>query len=312
MADTTRSALVIVSYGSAALVEENAAQLSSDWPELSVVVVDCFTSDAERSRVRDMCSRRSWTAVLLDENLGFGGGVGRGADAALELGADVLIVLNPDAVLAATDARMLAAAAADAPNALVAPVIRRPDGTLWTEGTDLYLDDGTMAGVRHRKRHEGRPRMFWVSGACFAISRTLWEHIGGFDDAYFLYWEDVDLSKKVWDAGGEVRVLQTASAVHDEGGRTRTAPADGRSPRPTTTTTSATGCSSPGSGWTRTRAVDGGGETGRSPGASSCRAVVGSCPGADRGGHFSAGSATGAGMSPARPRARRDAARRPR
>ena len=60
--------------------------------------------------------------------------------------------------------------------------------------------------------------MFWVSGACFAISRTLWEHIGGFDDAYFLYWEDVDLSKKVWDAGGEVRVLQTASAVHDEGG----------------------------------------------------------------------------------------------
>ncbi|MDN3497567.1 glycosyltransferase family 2 protein, partial [Planococcus sp. APC 4015] len=209
--------LVVVSYGSAELVEQNLTTLAADWPDLDVVIVDSFTTTAERERVRELCARRGWTPLLLEMNAGFGGGVNRGAAAAFERGADAIIVLNPDAVIPAADAQALAEAAGD-PSLLVAPVIRRPDGSLWTEGTDLYLDDGTMAGIRHRARLGDRPRMPWVSGACFALSRSLWDRIGGFDDAYFLYWEDADLSRKVWDAGGEVRVLQTASAIHDEGG----------------------------------------------------------------------------------------------
>lgn len=218
MALEGRTALVVVSYGSAELVEQNLAALAGEWPELDVVIVDSFTDSVERERVRAMCARLGWTPLLLDTNEGFGGGVNRGAATAFERGAEAIVVLNPDAVLPAADARRLAEAAISEPAQLVAPVIRRPDGSLWTEGTDLYLDDGTMAGVRHRGRLGDRPRMAWVSGACFAVSRALWERIGGFDDAYFLYWEDADLSRKVWDVGGEVRVLQEASAIHDEGG----------------------------------------------------------------------------------------------
>ncbi|MFG6492862.1 glycosyltransferase family 2 protein [Microbacterium sp. P03] len=211
-------ALIVVSYGSAGLVEANIAQLATEWPELRVIVVDCFSSAAERERVREVCDRLRWRAVLLDDNAGFGGGVNQGAAVAQEGGASVLLVLNPDAILPAPDARELATAAAMEPLALIAPLIRRPDGSLWTEGTDLYLDNGTMAGVRHRDRHAGRPRMMWVSGACFAVSSSLWNRVGGFDDEYFLYWEDVDLSRKVLEAGGQVTVLPTAVAVHDEGG----------------------------------------------------------------------------------------------
>lgn len=218
MTPLDRTALIVVSYGSAGLVEENIAALAGDRPELDVVIVDSFTSPGERERVRDLCARRGWTPVLLDSNAGFGGGVNAGAAVALERGADVLIVLNPDAVLGASDAEKLADAVAADRMLLAAPVIQRPDGSLWTAGTDLYLDDGTMAGVRHRDRHAGRPRELWVSGACFALSRTLWERVGGFDDVYFLYWEDVDLSRRVRDAGGRIRVLDSASAVHDEGG----------------------------------------------------------------------------------------------
>ncbi len=213
-----RCALVIVSYGSAALVEENTGPLASGWPELDVVIVDCFSGAEERDRVRDLCDRRGWTSVLLDENVGFGGGVNRGAAVAFARGSEILLVLNPDAVLAADDARALAAEVAADDALLVAPVIRRPDGSLWTEGVDLYFDDGTMAGIRHRESHAGRPRMMWVSGACFAVSGALWQRIGGFDEQYFLYWEDVDLSQRVTAAGGGVRVLASAVAVHDEGG----------------------------------------------------------------------------------------------
>lgn len=213
-----RTALIIVSYGSAVLVEANAAALAEEWSTLDVIIVDCFSTAGERALVRDLCERRGWTAVLLDRNEGFGGGVNRGAEVALDRGAEVLLVLNPDAVLPAIHARALAAEAASSPLLLVAPSIRRPDGTLWTEGTDLYLDDGTMAGIRHRARHPDRPRMMWVSGACVALSRALWERVEGFEEDYFLYWEDVDLSRKVIEAGGEIRVLDSARAVHDEGG----------------------------------------------------------------------------------------------
>ncbi|MFE1646139.1 glycosyltransferase family 2 protein [Microbacterium sp. P01] len=212
------AALIVVSYGSAGLVEANVSQLATEWPELQILVVDCFSSVEERERVRDACGRRGWTAILLDDNAGFGGGVNRGAAVARDRGASVLLVLNPDAILPAPDARALVAAAAAQPMGLIAPLIRRPDGSLWTEGTDLYLDNGTMAGVRHRHRHVGRPRMMWVSGACFAVSGSLWDRVGGFDDEYFLYWEDVDLSRKVLEVGGQVSVLSEAVAVHDEGG----------------------------------------------------------------------------------------------
>lgn len=213
-----RSAVVVVSYGSAALVEQNFSKLDVASDAIDVIVVDCFTSASEAQRVGEVCARHGWTPLLLGENLGFGGGVNRGADLAFARGADVLVVVNPDATLDAASVLALAASAASDPLTLVAPTITKPDGTLWSAGVDLYLDDGSSAGVRHRPARGDRPRMFWLTGACFAISRSLWRTLGGFDDAYFLYWEDVDLSARVHDAGGTLRVLDDVFAVHDEGG----------------------------------------------------------------------------------------------
>ena len=61
----------------------------------------------------------------------------------------------------------------------------------------------------------------WLSGACLLVSRELWGRVGGFDEDYFLYWEDVDLSVRVSRAGGRLVVERTATAVHDEGGTQR-------------------------------------------------------------------------------------------
>jgi GT2 family glycosyltransferase len=216
MGERSAAAVIVVNYRSSELLRIHLGAVSADAPWLDVVVVDSYSDDMERAAIAALCAEQRWTLVALDANEGFGGGVNAGARAAATRGADVLLVLNPDASLRADAAELLVAAAARA-DALVAPRIERPDGGLWTEGVDLYLDDGTMSGVRHRDKHEGRPRMMWVSGACFAISRALWERIGGFDDEYFLYWEDVDLSRKVHDVGGEVAVLHDAVAVHDEG-----------------------------------------------------------------------------------------------
>lgn len=211
-------AVIVVNYGSSGLLSTNLSALAAELPSAAIVVVDCFTNDAERQQVATLADSKGWRRVLLDENLGFGGGINRGAAAAIADGADILLILNPDAVLSGASAQLLVDEVAADPLVLAAPVIHRPDGSIWTAGMDVHLDDGSLAGWRFRERNGDRPRRSWISGACFAVSAEMWHKTEGFDEDYFLYWEDVDLSHRILNAGGRLVVLPEATAIHDEGG----------------------------------------------------------------------------------------------
>ncbi len=211
-------AVLVVSYGTHELVEANLRRsLGPEFPG-TVVVVDSFSGVAEREAMLDGCRRNGWTGLALETNEGFGAGNNRGAEEALRLGATELLMLNPDAWLDLDALRSLQRQVREDPMALVAPVVVRPDGRLYSAEVDLHLDRGEMLG--RRKRPPGTPedRVHpWVSGACFMVSSRLWEACGGFDEEYFLYWEDVDLCRRVVEAGGRVRVDASCRAVHEEG-----------------------------------------------------------------------------------------------
>jgi N-acetylglucosaminyl-diphospho-decaprenol L-rhamnosyltransferase len=139
-----------------------------------------------------------------------------GVAAARADGAEQLLLLNPDARIDQPSLTRLREVVTAAPLTLAGPVIEAPDGRVWSDGHDLYLDRGRMRATRRR---EGEPRVApWLSGACLLVSAELWDRVGGFDDRYFLYWEDVDLSWRVVEAGGSLQVVRDAVAVHDEGG----------------------------------------------------------------------------------------------
>lgn len=210
----SRAAVVVVNYASARLLVENLPGLEN---ALDVVVVDNFTSASEARRVAALGEEHGWHVVLLDHNLGFGGGVNAGVDAALRRGAAVILTLNPDAAAAPEVLTALAEAAEADPAALVSPLILTSEGATWFGGSDLYLDDGTTAGRRRRVERAGRPRQEWATGCCFALSGDLWERVGGFDADYFMYWEDVDLSTRVLAAGGRLELREDLVVVHDEG-----------------------------------------------------------------------------------------------
>ena len=57
----------------------------------------------------------------------------------------------------------------------------------------------------------------WVSGACFLARRAVLDQIGGFDDGYFMYLEDVDLCWRTGEAGWRVRYEPTARVTHVQG-----------------------------------------------------------------------------------------------
>lgn len=212
-------AVVVVNYGSSALIRRNLAPLVGV-PGCRVIVVDNHTTAEERDRVSRLCAEHHWTAVLLDTNTGFGGGVNAGLARAGELGVDSYLLLNPDAVIDAGTVAELAAHVRQNRSDLVTPRIIRPDGSTWTEGFAVDLKTGRMRsrpGLSDLRSSEAP----WLTGACLALSADLLDRVGGMPDGYFLYWEDVDFSMRVLSAGGSLVVRDDLVVVHDEGGTQR-------------------------------------------------------------------------------------------
>lgn len=210
-------ALVVVNYGSSSLLEKNLAGIDVQGSGGVAIVVDNYTSDDERERVTQLASKYGWVEVQLSCNDGFGGGMNAGAAKAFELGASVIVALNPDATINKSSLRGLVDAVVQTPSLMLAPEIHTSSGSVWFDGMRLYLQSGRVASGRRRKEPKG-PSVPWITGACFALSREMWLQVGGFDPRYFLYWEDIDLSRRVVLAGGYLEVNKNLRAVHDEGG----------------------------------------------------------------------------------------------
>jgi GT2 family glycosyltransferase len=210
-APTPRLGIVVVNYGSSGLLRENLAAIDTGaLDDPVVVVVDSRSTPAERSTVVALARRHGWRTELPDTNVGFGRGMNRGVQRATDAGCDTFLLLNPDVTIDATAIATLVRAAVADPLTVLSPRLRLPDGSTWFAGARLDRRTGLT-----RYRPEGPDGWdHWLTGACLLITRTCWELVGGFDDRYFLYWEDVDLSRRVLGRGGGLRVVDDVVAVH--------------------------------------------------------------------------------------------------
>ncbi|WP_196073077.1 glycosyltransferase family 2 protein [Nakamurella alba] len=213
-----RVGVVVVNFSSHQLVGENLAALEAsggDDPDLLAVVVDNFSTAGEREAARRLCRDRGWEFVAAPGNPGFGGGADLGARRALQAGCDVVVLLNPDARLDRSGVLRLAALCRGDHDLLVAPLVQRPDGSVWSAGSRIDLATGRV-GRAPQPFVSGPDR--WLSGACLAIHRSGWQQLDGFGSGWFLYWEDVDLSRRWVDLGGTLLLADDVTAVHDAGG----------------------------------------------------------------------------------------------
>lgn len=213
-----RPHIVVLNFGSADLVEHNLSRTSAENPDSPVILVDNYSSDEELERVAELATRKGWTLLPSPVNGGFGMGINLGVNAAVAAGAEEILVLNPDAYIDGASVALLSAAVAGRSRALASPRIIDSHDKVWFAGADVYLSDGSTRGKAKRPLFPEEESWEWLSGACMLIPRDTWLAAGGFDERYFLYWEDVDFSRRVARAGGELLVVESALAVHDEGG----------------------------------------------------------------------------------------------
>lgn len=212
-------AVVVVSYGSHSLLAASLAPLDLAALGARVVVVDNWHSPAERAAVSGLAARHGWSLLPVGTNTGFGHAANAGVARAAELGASSYVLLNPDAQATTAALRRLFEHVEREPMTLVAPRILRADGSVWFDGARVDVRAGrTRSATGASTGPDG-----WLTGACLAVHAQLWAAVGGFDLDYFLYWEDVDLSWRVREAGGLLTVRSDVSVTHDVGGTQRTA-----------------------------------------------------------------------------------------
>lgn len=161
-------------------------------------------------------------------NLGYGGGANRGVAA---LGPDVgwVLISNPDIEFSPGSVDALIDAASRWPRGgMFGPLIREPSGEVYPSARLL---PSLGRGVGHALfgavwksnpwtrayRQEKAPverSAGWLSGSCFLMRREAFDSVGGFDERYFMYFEDVDLGERVGAAGWLNVYVPDAEVTH--------------------------------------------------------------------------------------------------
>ncbi|KKB98801.1 N-acetylglucosaminyl-diphospho-decaprenol L-rhamnosyltransferase [Mycobacterium nebraskense] len=177
-------------------------------------------------------------------NLGYGTAINR-AVAQLAETPEVhdawVIVANPDVQWGPGSIDALLDAATRWPRAgALGPLIRDPDGSVYPSARHLpSLVRGGMhavvgpiwkrnpwtAAYRQERLEPTERPVGWLSGSCLLVRRSAFAQVGGFDERYFMYMEDVDLGDRLGRAGWLSVYVPSAEVLHHKGHSTGDDPA---------------------------------------------------------------------------------------
>ncbi|HAM27483.1 MAG TPA: dTDP-Rha--alpha-D-GlcNAc-pyrophosphate polyprenol alpha-3-L-rhamnosyltransferase [Microbacteriaceae bacterium] len=223
-----RLAIISVTYYSAEIIESflDSVTVASHTVPRIVLVDNTPEDDGLGSRVGD---DPRVAVVHPGSNLGYGGGMNYGV-AQLPPDVDWVVLANPDVVMAEGSIDALLDAARRRPDAAAfGPLIRGDDGVVYPSARKL---PSLRTGIGHAtfvRIWPGNPwttsyrndlaaieerTVGWLSGAFLLIRREAFEAVGGFDERYFMYFEDVDLGRNLGLAGWKNLYVPSAEVLH--------------------------------------------------------------------------------------------------
>jgi N-acetylglucosaminyl-diphospho-decaprenol L-rhamnosyltransferase len=174
--------------------------------------------------------------VARPDNPGYGGGINAGV-ATLDPEITWILVVNPDITLdAGTLDELVRVGDSDPTIGSVGPRIRDFDGTIYPSARAIpslrlgvghaLFGDLVPANPWTRRYHQfadydTERAAGWLSGACVLVRRAAFDDIGGFDDEFFMYFEDVDLGFRLGHNGWRNVFVPSATVEHEGGHSTR-------------------------------------------------------------------------------------------
>jgi N-acetylglucosaminyl-diphospho-decaprenol L-rhamnosyltransferase len=203
--------------------------------ELEIVVVDNASTDGS---AEEAAAAFPQARLIRCENRGFAAGVNVGIRVT---SAPSVLVLNPDVeIVSGTLAELVRLAEARPRAGAIGPRILNPDGTVYPSGRTVpslptavghaFLGPVWPRNPFTRRYHLAdwdrttERRVDWISGAAFLLRRRALEEVGPLDERFFLYAEEVDLFKRLREAGWDIVFTPSLEVVHEQGvstGRSR-------------------------------------------------------------------------------------------
>jgi N-acetylglucosaminyl-diphospho-decaprenol L-rhamnosyltransferase len=220
--ESPRIAVVVINHNTMSELRTCLLSVAAEKPA-QVIVVDTGSNDGSVAMVsREFPS----VELIVTSNRGYGAG----ANAALErVRMPHMLLLNSDTSVHPGSLAVLDAYLERNPRVAVAgPSLvdsrGRPQETAYafpTPGRIFIRETGLHHLLRPRPADAGSARAEWVLGAALALRTKAVHEIGGFDESYFMYNEELDLCLRVRRAGWEVHYVPTATVTHLGGSSTK-------------------------------------------------------------------------------------------
>jgi len=182
-----------------------------------IIIVD----NASRDGSLEECKARfpKFTYIYNTHNIGFAAGANVGVRYALERGASTITFCNPDATLDTKCAHALISAVTTKKADIVSPIIYKHNST------DHWFSGGKISFFKMRATHELISKKQsgtsliptdYITGCIMTVSAHVFQKVALFDEQFFLYYEDADLSIRARNAGFTLGIIPGAKAYHKE------------------------------------------------------------------------------------------------
>jgi GT2 family glycosyltransferase len=206
----------VVSHAQNGLVNRLLADLARYCPESMEVILTENIPDAVP--LAPPGGPHEFAVLVNDQPKGFGANhnaaFGRSS-------AELFFVVNPDIRLPENPFPALAARLESGAAAAVGPMVRdasgRPEDSARRFPTPLRLLRKLMQGDAHPDypTDAGPLQVEWLAGMFVGFRREAYARVGGFDERYFLYYEDVDICRRLRSLGYNVVYDSTVSVIHE-------------------------------------------------------------------------------------------------
>jgi hypothetical protein len=212
-----RTAVILLNWNGLRYTRDAVASVRAQtYPRLLTVIADNGSANEEAAALRGEFPEAR--VVENQANLGFCAGNNRAAEVARTLGAEYLLFLNNDATLAPDAVEtMVSAMGADPTIGAASPLIffTDPPDAVWFGSGALHLAHPMIGYPTPEIRGVGPvTETQWACGCALMIRSALFAELGGFDERFFAYHEDVDLSLRLRRRGLRCGVVPAAKAWH--------------------------------------------------------------------------------------------------
>lgn len=203
--------VVLVSYESRTDLERLLPTVFTQGLELEVLVVDNHPGDGTADWLR--IAYPSVRVIPRPDNPGYAGGNNTGIT---EARSRYVLILNPDTELHPGALGVLLEAIRAHPQALIGAKLLNPDGTVNAAGNQMHYSGITTCRglLAPAERHRGLEPVPLLSGAALIAAKETWVELGGFDEDYWMYLEDTDLSLRARLRGYPLLCANDALITH--------------------------------------------------------------------------------------------------